>query len=168
MDLYTHSMVRKVTTDDAGKATGVSFVSKVDMKEYKLKSRVVVLGASSCETTRIMLNSKSKSHPNGIGADSGVLGRYLHDSTGASRSAIMPDMIDRERYNEDGVGGMHMYTPWWLDNKKNWILPEDIISSIGEGWVNPPTVPEEVWMPCENTSRTSLEIQVQTEATVKD
>jgi choline dehydrogenase-like flavoprotein len=118
VDLYTHSMVRKVTTDDTGKATGVSFVSKVDMKEYKLNSRVVVLGASSCETTRIMMNSKSKSHPDGIGADSGVLGRYLHDSTGASRSAIMPDMIDRERYNEDGVGGMHMYTPWWLDNKK--------------------------------------------------
>jgi len=111
-------MVRKVTTDDTGKATGVSFVSKVDMKEYKLNSRVVMLGASSCETTRIMMNSKSKSHPDGIGADSGVLGRYLHDSTGASRSAIMPDMIDRERYNEDGVGGMHMYTPWWLDNKK--------------------------------------------------
>jgi choline dehydrogenase-like flavoprotein len=118
VDLYTHSMVRKVTTDDSGKATGVSFVNTKDMKEYKLKSRVVVLGASSCESSRIMMNSKSKSHPNGIGGDSGVLGRYLHDSTGASRSGIMPDMINRERYNEDGVGGLHMYTPWWLDNKK--------------------------------------------------
>ena len=118
VDLYTHSMVRKVTTDETGKATGVSFVNTKDMKEYKLKSRVVVLGASSCESSRIMMNSKSKSHPNGIGGDSGVLGRYLHDSTGASRSGILPDMIDRERYNEDGVGGLHMYTPWWLDNKK--------------------------------------------------
>lgn len=118
VDLFTHSMVRKVTTDDSGKATGVSFVNTKDMKEYKLKSRVVVLGASSCESSRIMMNSKSKSHPNGIGGDSGVLGRYLHDSTGASRSGILPDMIDRERYNEDGVGGLHMYTPWWLDNKK--------------------------------------------------
>jgi choline dehydrogenase-like flavoprotein len=26
--------------------------------------------------------------------------------------------MGRERYNEDGTGGMHMYTPWWLDNKK--------------------------------------------------
>ena len=26
--------------------------------------------------------------------------------------------MDRKRYNEDGVGGMHVYTPWWLDNKK--------------------------------------------------
>lgn len=118
VDLYTHSMVRKVTSDDSGKATGVSFVNVKDMKEYKLKSNVVVLGASACETSRIMLNSKSKTHPNGIGNSSGVLGHYLHDSTGASRSGIIPDMMGRERYNEDGTGGMHMYTPWWLDNKK--------------------------------------------------
>lgn len=118
VDLYTMAMVRTVTTDETGKATGVSFVSKVDMKEYKLRSRVVVLGASACESARIMLNSKSKSHPNGVGNSSGMVGRYLHDSTGADRMGIMPDLIDRERYNEDGVGGMHVYTPWWLDNKK--------------------------------------------------
>lgn len=118
VDLYTHSMVRKVTTDTTGKATGVSFVSKMDMKEYKLKSRVVVLGASACESSRILMNSKSQAFPDGIGASSGTLGRYLHDSTGADRMGIIPDMMDRERYNEDGVGGMHMYTPWWLDNKK--------------------------------------------------
>ena len=117
VDLYTNSMVRKVTTNDQGEATGVSFVSKVDMKEYKLKSRVVVLGASACESARIMLNSKSKSHPDGIGNQGGMVGRYLHDSTGADRMAILPDLIDRDRYNEDGVGGMHVYTPWWLDNK---------------------------------------------------
>ncbi|KEO75557.1 GMC family oxidoreductase [Anditalea andensis] len=118
VDLYTNSMVRKVTTNDQGKATGVSFISKVDMKEYKLKSRVVVLGASACESARIMLNSKSKTHPDGIGNQGGMVGRYLHDSTGADRMAILPDLIDRDRYNEDGVGGMHVYTPWWLDNKK--------------------------------------------------
>jgi choline dehydrogenase-like flavoprotein len=118
VDLFTQAMVRTVTTDDKGNATGVSFISKIDMKEYKLRSRVVVLGASACESARIMLNSKSNSHPNGVGNSSGMVGRYLHDSTGADRMGIMPDLIDRERYNEDGVGGMHVYTPWWLDNKK--------------------------------------------------
>lgn len=118
VDLYTNSMVRKVTTNDAGKATGVSYVNKLDMKEYKLKSRVVVLGASACESARIMMNSKSKSHPNGLGNHSGMLGRYLHDSTGADRMGIIPDLVNRERYNEDGVGGLHVYTPWWLDNTK--------------------------------------------------
>ena len=44
--------------------------------------------------------------------------KYLHDSTGASMTAILPHLVGRKRYNEDGVGGMHVYTPWWLDNKK--------------------------------------------------
>ena len=118
VDLYTYAMVRKVTTNENGEATGVSYVSKVDMQEYKLKARVVVLGASACESARIMMNSASAQHPNGLSNSSDTLGRYLHDSTGASRSALMTDFIARDKYNEDGVGSLHVYTPWWLDNKK--------------------------------------------------
>lgn len=118
VDLYTHAMVREVMTDDSGKATGVIYIDKKDMQEYRVMARVVVLGASACETARIMLNSKSKYHPHGISNSSGVVGRYLHDSTGTDRMAFMPQLVDRPRYNEDGVGGLHVYTPWWLDNKK--------------------------------------------------
>lgn len=88
------------------------------MKEYRIGAKVVVLAASACETARIMLNSKSKAHPNGLSNSSGVVGRYLHDSTGTDRMAFMPELVDRPRYNEDGVGGLHVYSPWWLDNKK--------------------------------------------------
>ena len=65
-----------------------------------------------------MLNSKSPRHPNGLANSSDVVGKYLHDSTGADMGGIIPELFDRKRYNEDGVGGMHVYTPWWLDNKK--------------------------------------------------
>ncbi|SEJ37322.1 Choline dehydrogenase [Cyclobacterium xiamenense] len=117
VDLFTMAMVRKVVTNDRGEATGVRYISKLDMQEYTLNARVVVLGASACESARIMLNSKSQTHPNGLGNSSGQVGHYLHDSTGADRMGILPDMMDRERYNEDGVGGMHVYTPWWLNEK---------------------------------------------------
>ena len=118
VDLYTFAMVRQVTTNDQGDATGVTYINKVDLKEYKISARVVVLGASACESARILLNSKSRSHPNGLANSSGTVGHYLHDSTGTGRSAFMPALIDRYRYNEDGVGGAHIYTPWWLDAKK--------------------------------------------------
>ena len=65
-----------------------------------------------------MLNSKSQRHPNGLANSSNVVGKYLHDSTGADMGGIIPELFDRKRYNEDGVGGMHVYSPWWLDNKK--------------------------------------------------
>ncbi|GLR19992.1 GMC family oxidoreductase [Portibacter lacus] len=118
VDLYTNCMVRSVTTNDEGLATGVSYINKEDKKEYTLRGKTVILGASACSSARILLNSKSKQHPNGLGNSSDTVGRYLHDSTGAGRSAFIPALMDRKIYNEDGTGGMHLYTPWWGDNKK--------------------------------------------------
>lgn len=118
VDLFTFAMVREVTTGSDGLADGVIYINKRDMMEHRIKARAVVLGASACETARIMLNSKSRYHPSGIGNGTGMVGRYLHDTTGADRMGIMPALMDRDRYNEDGVGGLHVYTPWWLDNKK--------------------------------------------------
>ena len=117
--LFVNAMVRAVNTNDEGRATGVSFVNKDDRKEYSIKGKTVVLAASACSTARILLNSKSAQHPSGLGNSSGLVGRYVHDSTGASRAAFVPRLMNRKtNYNEDGVGGMHVYTPWWLDNKK--------------------------------------------------
>tara|TARA_R110000868_G_scaffold306734_1_gene567978 strand:+ start:11829 stop:13547 length:1719 start_codon:yes stop_codon:yes gene_type:complete len=118
IDLYTDCMVREVLTDKSGKATGVSYINKIDRKEYELNGKVVVLGASACSSARILLNSKSAIHPDGLGNSSGMIGRYLHDSTGASRAAFVPQLLNRKVYNEDGVGGMHVYTPWWLNDAK--------------------------------------------------
>lgn len=118
IDLYNNAMVREVLTNSEGKATGVSYINKSDRKEYTLRAKVVVLAASACSSARILLNSKSPQHPNGLGNSGNTVGKYLHDSTGSSRAAFVPDLVNRKIYNEDGVGGMHVYTPWWLDNKK--------------------------------------------------
>lgn len=118
VDLYVGAMAREIITDASGKATGVSYVDKADMQEYRIDARVIVLAASACESARLLLNSKSPMHKNGLANSSGMVGKYLHDSTGASRGAYIPSLMERKRYNEDGVGGMHMYIPWWLDNKK--------------------------------------------------
>jgi len=118
VDLYTNSMVREVETDSEGRATGVSYIDKKTQTERTMRGRTVVLAASACSSARILLNSKSPQHENGLGNSSDHVGRYLHDSTGASRAAFVPELMDREIYNEDGVGGMHVYTPWWLEGEK--------------------------------------------------
>jgi choline dehydrogenase-like flavoprotein len=118
LDVIANAMAREVTTDAKGVATGVSYVDKTEMQEYVVNAKIVILAASACESARLLLNSKSSQHPNGLANSSNVVGKYLHDSTGASMSGILPKLIGRKRYNEDGVGGMHVYTPWWLDNKK--------------------------------------------------
>lgn len=118
LEIFTDCMVKNVTTNSEGLATGVSYIDKKDMREYEMKAKVVVLGASACSTARILLNSKSTQHPNGLGHNSDHVGRYLHDSTGAGLTGFIPDLMNRKIYNEDGTGALHVYSPWWGDNKK--------------------------------------------------
>jgi choline dehydrogenase-like flavoprotein len=118
VDLITGAMAREVLTNSEGQATGISYVNKMDLQEYEVRGKVVVLAASACESARLLLNSKSARHPNGLANNSNVVGKYLHDSTGAAMGGVLPQLFGRKRYNEDGVGGMHVYSPWWGDNKK--------------------------------------------------
>lgn len=118
LTVITDAMVREVITDKDGTAKGVSYVNKKDLQEYQVNGKLVILGASACESARILLNSKSSHHQNGLANNSGVVGKYLHDSTGASVSGFLPQLLDRKRYNEDGLGSVHIYSPWWLSDKK--------------------------------------------------
>jgi len=118
LSIITNAMARELTVDAKGNATGVSYIDKATGKDMHVKGRVVVLAASACESARIMLNSKSSRFPHGIGNQSGVVGKYLTDTTGTDVGGFIPKLADRVRHNCDGVGGGHIYMPWWLDNKK--------------------------------------------------
>lgn len=118
LEIILGAMAREVTTNDKGLASGISYVDKRTMQEYTVNAKVVVLAASACESARLLLNSKSSAFPNGLANGSGVVGKYLHDSTGAWRGALIPKMLDMPRHNDDGTGGLHLYMPWVKNNKK--------------------------------------------------
>lgn len=118
LTILTNAMAREVTTNDAGLATGVSYVDKRSGEDRHVQAKIVVLAASACESARILLNSKSSAHPNGLANSSGVVGRYITDTTGTSVGGYIPKLAGQPAHNCDGVGGLHVYMPWWLDNKK--------------------------------------------------
>ncbi len=118
LTIVTGAMAREVLTDSEGLATGVSYVDTRTGEEQQVRARIVVLAASACETARLMLNSKSPRHPNGLANSSGAVGRYLTDSTGASVGGQVPALEALPPHNEDGTGSQHIYMPWWIDNTK--------------------------------------------------
>ena len=118
LKIIANAMAREVTVDAAGLADGVTYVDKTTARDNHVRARIVVLAGSACESARILLNSKSSKFPHGVGNSSGVVGKYLTDSTGASVRGFIPALMDGTPHNEDGTGGMHLYTPWWLDSKK--------------------------------------------------
>jgi choline dehydrogenase-like flavoprotein len=117
LTLVTRAMAREVTLDQHGHASGVGYIDKTTGTERHVQAKVVVLAASACETSRLLLNSRSTSVPNGLGNAGGRVGKSLTDTTGTDVSGYIPKMEDHVPHNHDGVGGMHVYMPWWLDNK---------------------------------------------------
>jgi choline dehydrogenase-like flavoprotein len=118
LTIVTGAMAREVLTNDEGLATGVSYVDTATGQVREVRARIVVLAASACESARLLLNSKSTRHPNGLANSSGTVGKYLTDTLGTGMGGQIPALEAQPSYNQDGVGGMHMYIPWWLDNKK--------------------------------------------------
>jgi choline dehydrogenase-like flavoprotein len=113
-----NAMAREVTVDEHGLASGVSYIDKTTGRENHVRGRIVVLAASACESARLLLNSKSAKFPQGLANSSGVVGKYLTDTTGTGVSGHIPSMMNGHPHNEDGANGAHLYMPWWLDNKK--------------------------------------------------
>ncbi|MBI1722970.1 MAG: GMC family oxidoreductase [Gemmatimonadetes bacterium] len=116
LTLVTNAMAREVTVDARGRCTGVSYVDKTGGGDQHVRARIVVLAASACESARLLLNSKSSRFPRGLANTGGAVGKYLTDTTGTDVAGFIPRLVGRTRYNEDGVGGGHVYMPWWLDN----------------------------------------------------
>ena len=114
LDIVTDAMVRAVTVDENGKATGISYIDRKTREERVVKARVIVLAASSAESVRILLNSKSTRFPNGLANSSGKVGKYIMDTVGAKLGGQIPALENLPVHNEDGAGGAHVYVPWWL------------------------------------------------------
>src|SRR5262245_214286 len=118
LQIITGAMAREVLTNEEGLATGVSYVNTATGQEEPVRGRGVVLGARACETARLLLSSKAARHPDGLANSSGAVGRYLTDTTGSNLMGQIPALENLPSYTEDGVGGMHVYMPWWVDNRK--------------------------------------------------
>lgn len=114
LDILPNAMAREVTLDKQGRATGITFINKADGREGHATGRAVVLAASSQESVRLLLNSKSNAFPQGLANSSGKVGKYVTDSVSSSLSAYIPAFEGMPIHNEDGAGGPHAYVPWTM------------------------------------------------------
>jgi choline dehydrogenase-like flavoprotein len=107
LTVRTNATVCEINVDrNTGKASGVSFIDTQTRKTYQAKARVVVLGASTLESARLMLLSKSRQHPNGIGNSSGHVGHnFCEHLMGPSVTGLVKDLVGKPRTLDDGRPG---------------------------------------------------------------
>ncbi|HKP85137.1 MAG TPA: GMC family oxidoreductase [Blastocatellia bacterium] len=117
--LRTGAAASRVLLDPkTGKARGVAFIDTKSKQEYEAYGKAIVLGAGAMESTRILLNSKSREHPEGLANSSGALGHYLMDSVKSGFiSGYLPRLNGAPVTNDDGAGGGHVYIPRFANIK---------------------------------------------------
>ena len=105
LTIVPNAVARELTVDPStGLVNGVHFVDRKSKREMFAKARVVVVGASCLESTRLLLNSK-------IANSSGVLGHYLHDQTYISNSVVAAVPEARDGKAPRGLMGGAGYIP---------------------------------------------------------
>jgi choline dehydrogenase-like flavoprotein len=121
LTIMPFAMAREVSVGKDGRVTGVSYIDKTTRSERRIRARAVVLGASACESARLLLNSKSTLFPQGLANSSGVVGHYLMDTTAHLVAGEFDELGRIPPHNHDGTGSVHVYIPFWkYDRKRNY------------------------------------------------
>lgn len=111
LELRSNAVVGRVLVGGDGLAEGVQYFDRTTGKEDRVYGKVIVMGASAVDTTRILLNSKSDKYPNGIGNGSDVIGRYLCEQIRVHVSGYLPQLYGQPAQIDRGIGGEHIYMP---------------------------------------------------------
>ncbi|MDB4063299.1 GMC family oxidoreductase [Flavobacteriaceae bacterium] len=78
MTLKPNSVVQSVLYDEVKqKAIGVRVIDSKTKKTKDYFAKVIFITAATLNTNLILLNSKSKRFPNGLGNDNGLMGKYI-------------------------------------------------------------------------------------------
>ncbi|PMD96560.1 GMC family oxidoreductase [Siphonobacter sp. BAB-5405] len=97
LTIRPHSVVHSIRYDEATqKASGVRVIDAESNEVIDFSARVIFVNASALNSNLILLNSRSNRFPNGLGNDSGLLGKYVaFHNYRASLHAEMPGFTDR-------------------------------------------------------------------------
>lgn len=72
------SVVHSIIYDEkSGKASGVKVIDAKTKEEMEFSAKIIFVNAACLNTNLILLNSTSNRFPNGLGNDSGLLGKYV-------------------------------------------------------------------------------------------
>lgn len=78
LNLQPHSVVESIVFDDkTNKAVGVNVMDANTKETTTYYAKIIFVNAATLNTNLILLNSKSKRFPNGLGNDNGLLGKYV-------------------------------------------------------------------------------------------
>jgi choline dehydrogenase-like flavoprotein len=103
LTLRTNCVAAQIELDRPNHAKSVIFVDRENQGWYEVSGRVIVLCASTIESTRLLLASKSRDFPTGLANSSGALGHCLMDHFGGPRVVAVAKISGAEPFSRERV-----------------------------------------------------------------
>lgn len=117
LTVQPNAVVESIMYDkEKGRAVGVKIIDRLTKETIEFYARVIFVNASALNSNLILLNSTSDRFPNGLGNDSGLLGKFIawHNYRGKASA-------EHEGYKDkrtDGRNPSHAYMPRFRNVRK--------------------------------------------------
>lgn len=141
LTLKTDAIGESLEIDPAtGRATGINYIDRLTHAKHTARAKVIVLAASSIESLRILMNTKSERHPRGLGNSSGKLGQNFMDAvhialTGPHEDVEAGGQSQTDAFDFGKIGGF--YVPAFANPKPAagpYVRGYGIMGGIGRGY----------------------------------
>jgi choline dehydrogenase-like flavoprotein len=117
LDMIPNAVVREVMVSNENRVTGVRYVNRTTLAEGEVRGRVVVVSCACVQSVALLMMSKSRRYPNGLGNSSGELGRnFIPHFTGGVQ-CFLTDLIGKSSTNDEGFLD-HAYVPSFMHARK--------------------------------------------------
>lgn len=154
-----------VYNDETKTAEEVIVIDTVTHEKMRFYAKIIFVNASTIASTAILLNSKSERFPNGLGNDSGQLGRNLMDHHSAAGASGTYDGYEDQYYmgrrpcgflipryrnliDNEGHNFIRGYNLQGIGSREEWEAKSASLKGFGEAYKNTLTKPGQwnIWM----------------------
>jgi choline dehydrogenase-like flavoprotein len=157
LTIRPHSVVHSILFDEkTGKASGVRVIDAHTKEVMEFHAKIIFLNASALNSNLVLLNSISSRFPNGLGNDSGTLGKYIchHNYRGwingkidgfedgytygrNPTDAIIANYRNLHKQDTDFLGGYTTYAGAYRERNNAAACPEQIGADFKNAMTEP-------------------------------
>ena len=123
LSIITHAFVKKLVEKNS-KVTEAIYIDTQTKKEHRIKADIFVVAGQAVESSRLLLNSKSKNFPNGLANNAGQVGKNLLFSAGGVGSGQFDEKsMPLNELMQEGIFVNRSLCDWYeIDKMKGGVI----------------------------------------------
>ncbi len=123
LSIITHAFVKRLE-ENKGQVTKAIYIDIRTKKEHRIQAKLFVVACQAVESSRLLLNSKSKNFPKGLANNSGQVGKNLIFSAGGVGTGQFDDSVMRlDDLMQEGVFVNRSLCDWYFtDTMKGGVI----------------------------------------------